>query len=109
MLVFTPAQLKKLSTLSFVPAGEVKGGNTRMLPPSQCYFSGTSNVQFHSKLFVFVDFGNQANQFLSACGTKHEPSVEEIAKILLEDPRKFYELADGRDKYGGVSQAMLQY
>lgn len=97
--VFTPAQLKKLSTLPFVPAGEVKGGNTRMLPPSQCYFSGTSNVQFHSKLFVFVDFGNQANQFLSACGTKHEPSVEEIAKILLEDPRKFYELADGRDNY----------
>jgi hypothetical protein len=25
--------------------------------------------------------------------------VEEVVQILLADPRKFYELADGRDKY----------
>jgi hypothetical protein len=39
-----------------------------------------------------------ANGFLSVCGTKREPSVEEIAQILLANPRKFYELADGREK-----------
>ncbi|OCH90810.1 hypothetical protein OBBRIDRAFT_834709 [Obba rivulosa] len=105
---FTPSELTMLSQLPFVPVekGEkVTAGQkgaalaTRLLPPSQCYFSGDSRATFHSKLFVFVDFGQQGNQFLSACGTKHEPSVEEVARILLENPRKFYEIAEGRDNY----------
>lgn len=70
----------------------------RLLPPNQCYFAGDSKAQFHSKLFSFVDFGSRANTFLTACGTKHEPSVEEITRILLDNPHQFYELADGRDK-----------
>lgn len=70
----------------------------RFLPPSQCYFKGESSGQFHSKLFVFVDFGTSGNSFLKACGTKGEPSVEEIAQILLKDPRGFFQLAEGRDK-----------
>lgn len=94
-------ELSKLSKLAIVPTksdiGE-KGDSIRLLPASQCYFSGDSNAQFHSKLFVFVDFGPLANTFLSACGTKREPSVEEIAQILLANPRRFYDLADGRDK-----------
>jgi hypothetical protein len=49
-------------------------------------------------LFVFVDFGTSANSFLKACGTKGEPSVEEIVQILLKNPRAFFELAEGRDK-----------
>ena len=70
----------------------------RLSPPNQCYFKGESGGQFHSKLFVFVDFGTSANSFLKACGTKGEPSVEEIALILLKDPRQFFQLAEGRDK-----------
>lgn len=70
----------------------------RFLPPTQCYFKGESSGQFHSKLFVFVDFGTSGNSFLKACGTKGEPSVEEIALILLKDPRAFFDLAEGRDK-----------
>jgi hypothetical protein len=58
-------------------------------------FGTDSKGRFHSKLFTFVDFGALANAFLSACGTKHEPSVEEVAQILLADPYKFYELAGG--------------
>lgn len=74
------------------------GTNTPLLPASRCYFSGDSNAQFHSKLFVYVDFGPIANKFLSACGTKREPSIEEITRILLADPRKFYEVVDGPEK-----------
>jgi hypothetical protein len=96
---FSAAQLTKLSKTPIVPIPDTgKGGQTRHMPPSQCYFGGDSGARFHSKLFVFVDFGKQANGFLSACGTKHEPSVEEIALILLADPHKFYDLANGRDK-----------
>lgn len=80
------------------PENPPKSTGTRLLPPNQCYFKGESSGQFHSKLFVFVDFGTSANSFLKACGTKGEPSVEEIAQILLKDPRGFFELAEGRDK-----------
>ncbi len=73
-------------------------GAIRHLPPTQCYFKGDSQAQFHSKLFTFVDFGTTANAFLSACGVKHEPSVEEVAKILLDNPRRCYELAEVRAK-----------
>lgn len=103
---FTSSELKALADTPFVPIDRIsgQGGNekagssTQLLPPNRCYFKGQSNAQVHSKLFTFVDFG-PGNIFLSACGTKHEPSVEEIAKILLDDPRRFYQLADGRDKY----------
>lgn len=69
-----------------------------MRVPKECYFKRDSEQNFHSKLFVFVDFGTKANNFLSACGVKHEPSVEEIVQILLADPRKFYDLAGAREK-----------
>lgn len=76
----------------------------RLLAPGQCYFKKDAQAQIHSKLFTFVDFGTQANQFLSACGTKHEPTVEEIAQILLENPHRFWELADSStEKYVGIT------
>ncbi|EGO00977.1 hypothetical protein SERLA73DRAFT_87350 [Serpula lacrymans var. lacrymans S7.3] len=106
---FSPSQLATLSKLPFVPVKSSKSlpdtssnqrSNTiRWITPNQCYFGGESKGQVHSKLFVFVDFGSTANSFLSACGTKHEPSIEEIANILIMDPREFYRLADGRDNY----------
>ncbi|KII91548.1 hypothetical protein PLICRDRAFT_512049 [Plicaturopsis crispa FD-325 SS-3] len=99
---FSSTELKSLSQMPIVPTtlqGAGKTASTQRLSPSQCYFDGQSRAQFHSKLFVFVDFGSQANSFLSACGTKHEPSVEEIANILLANPRDFYEKADGRDHF----------
>jgi hypothetical protein len=45
-----------------------------------------------------VDFGARANVFLGACGTKQELSVEDIAQILVAEPRRIYELANGREK-----------
>jgi hypothetical protein len=80
------------------PSDSLESKSPRFLSPSQCYFKGESSGQFHSKLFVFVDFGASGNSFLKACGTKGEPSVEEIAQILLKDPRGFFQLAEGRDK-----------
>ncbi|KAI0637255.1 hypothetical protein C8Q77DRAFT_1216014 [Trametes polyzona] len=95
---FSSTELRTLSQMNFVP---VKGANgaIRHLPPTQCYFKGDSQAQVHSKLFTFVDFGPTANAFLSACGVKHEPSVEEVVKILLDNPRRFYDLAEGRENY----------
>lgn len=99
---FLPAELKTISTLPIVPtkSKSEKGPPLKWLPPSQCYFGsgGEAEAGFHSKLFVFVDFGPQGNNFLHACGTKREPSVEEVTLMLLADPHGFYELADGPTK-----------
>lgn len=81
----------------------------RMLPPNQCYFMKDAGGRVHSQLFISVDFGARANGFLSACGTKEEPSVEEIATILLNDPRRFYGLANGRDKCVPVHFVFICY
>jgi hypothetical protein len=81
--------------MSIVPVKTTEKSSTRYLPPAQCFFGNPGKGKFHSKLFVFVDFGNAGNTFLSACGAKREPSVEEIAQMLLADPHKFYELAEG--------------
>lgn len=69
------------------------------LSPTQCYLGGEAKDRFHSRLFDFVDFGGAANTFLIACGSRHEPSVEEIAKKLLADPREFYKLAQGPSQF----------
>jgi hypothetical protein len=98
-VVFSSNDLKQLGQTNFVPIKpEAKEGKLRYLPPSQCFFGSETSAQFHSKFFVFIDFGAVANGFLSACGTKQEPSVEEIAQMLLNDPHNFYQLAEGREK-----------
>ncbi|KAF8629109.1 hypothetical protein AX17_005695 [Amanita inopinata Kibby_2008] len=68
---------------------------TTWLCPVQCYFSDENKARYLSKLFSFVDFGVTANSFLSVCGAKRQPSVDEVAQILLEDPRHFYTIAEG--------------
>ena len=99
LVEFSQIELRKLSETPFVPVRSTGGkGVMQRLPPIQCYFSGAGGAELHSKFFSFVDFGPRANVFLSACGTRQEPSVEEIAQILLANPRQFYELANGREK-----------
>ncbi|KAI0046331.1 hypothetical protein FA95DRAFT_1398210 [Auriscalpium vulgare] len=97
---FSTVELRRLSETKFVPA-KASGDKSlvRTLRPNQCYFAGASGATFHTKFFIFVDFGVKANSFLTACGTKSEPSVEEIVQILLADPRQFLALATSRDSY----------
>ncbi|KAG6370189.1 hypothetical protein JVT61DRAFT_12337 [Boletus reticuloceps] len=65
--------------------------------PTQCYLG--SKGEFHSKLFAFVDFGPVANRLLSACGSKGEPSIDEVAEILISDPKRFYALSGGYENH----------
>jgi hypothetical protein len=97
LIDFSSQELQKLSQLPIIPIpseGESSGFSFRWLPPIHCYFGGDAQDKFHSKLFVFINFGTRANAFLSACGTKREPSVEEVVVTLLDDPHKFYSLTE---------------
>lgn len=90
--------LQKISETPFIPV-EPTGykGDIKRLQPRRC-FLGNPRSELHSKLFGFVNFGARANEFLESCGTKQEPSIEDVARILLLDPRGAYELANGREK-----------
>ncbi|KAF8070283.1 hypothetical protein FPV67DRAFT_1486835 [Lyophyllum atratum] len=94
---FSSQELQSMMQLKIVPVKS--DGELRWLEPAHCYFGGDAKGKFHSKLFVFVNFGQPANGFLSACGTKHEPSVEEVVQMLLEDPHRFYASAEGPTQF----------
>ncbi|KIK67000.1 hypothetical protein GYMLUDRAFT_843929 [Collybiopsis luxurians FD-317 M1] len=98
---FTPTQLQKLSQLPMVPTRRRNDNGFQNIRPSQCFFGQEGKAGFHSKLFVFINFGASANSFLSACGAKREPSVEEITLMLLADPHNFYQLTGGPDSFLG--------
>lgn len=90
---FSKTQLEQLSSTSFVPT------NAGYLPPSRCYIGTKSGDSIHAALFTFVNFGVVANSFLVACGAKLEPSMEEIARMLLESPAKYYKLCGDPERY----------
>lgn len=125
-LDFSSGSLQYLSSLEFVPITKPMDTPTSPTPvhatkqphaltfvsPSKCYLSkGTdgenSSHGFHSQLFTFVDFGPSANAFLTACGVRQEPTVDELARMLVSDPRKFYELAGGYDRCGKLPSERL--
>lgn len=90
--------LQKLSETPFVPVESTEyRSDIKILQPRRC-FLGKQRSELHSKLFAFVDFGTSGNAFLECCGTSQEPSIEDVARILLADPQRAYELANGREK-----------
>jgi hypothetical protein len=95
---FSPVELGELPDTPFVPIKSTgDNGIIKRLQPNQCFFRA-ANSELHSKLIAFVDFGTRANAFLGACGARQEPSVEDFAQLLLAEPRRIYELANGREK-----------
>ncbi|KAK8864438.1 hypothetical protein IAR55_001687 [Kwoniella newhampshirensis] len=72
----------------------------QLFKPSQVYFvSKEGSDELYKSAFVFVDFGERANMFLRYCGVKSEPSVKDIAKLLMSEPAKMLEQAGSADRY----------
>jgi len=89
---FAPYELDLLSRLPIVPKTVWE-----RLTPAQCFLEKRTKHDLYSKLFHFVNFGTRASQFLRACGAKNEPSEEDVAANLVDDPERFYGLA-GRER-----------
>ena len=85
--------------LPIIPVpGNSLNSTTTLLPPNQCYFKGKASSELYSKLFAFVDFDYQGNIFLKAVGVRDEPTVEEIALVLVKDPEAFFQSTGGQKK-----------
>lgn len=75
---------------------EDKSGPIVHLSPRHCYL-GSSNV--YEDIFDFVDFGQSANSFLSACGSNNEPTKLEIAQLAAGEPARLLSILKSPDKY----------
>jgi len=96
---FSPPQLQTLKQAKFVPitAKDV----TQHVAPGGCFFQSAdlANQGPFKSLFTYIDFGPSARPFLLACGVKNEPTVQEIAQMLIADPAKFYALTGSAEEY----------
>lgn len=59
----------------------------RLVSPRLCFLGSDEK---YGAIFNYVDFGPVANAFLLRCGSKHEPSGVDLAKILLKEPAKIF-------------------
>ncbi|GAW19014.1 hypothetical protein ANO14919_084980 [Xylariales sp. No.14919] len=73
-----------------------KSGPIVYLRPRHCYL-GSSTM--YGDIFDFVDFGQPANSFLSACGSNNEPTKLEIAQLAAGEPARLLSVLRSPDKY----------
>lgn len=70
------------------------GGRVRHLSPRMCFLGDGGEL---ANMFDFVEFGKEAEMFLMRCGSKHEPSILDVAYLFTQQPAKLLnELSQAR-------------
>ncbi|KAI1390921.1 uncharacterized protein F4822DRAFT_166828 [Hypoxylon trugodes] len=101
-----PVIRKKRSSISETPTGtDNKSGNVVHLSPRNCYLG---NSAMYGEIFDFVDFGSSANAFLSACGSKTEPTKLEIAQFASSEPARLLSVLQSPEKYLGLLRLLAE-
>ncbi|KAJ5279942.1 hypothetical protein N7478_005314 [Penicillium angulare] len=73
-----------------------KGQRTRFVAPKLCYLGDGED---YKDIFDFVDFGQEANFFLLAVGSRREPTKIEIARMLVKEPARISTAFQSSEKY----------
>jgi hypothetical protein len=99
--------LTKLLNIPFVRVRDTRNPAaiiTILCRPNAIFFrpqddsSTSSNLySVYQRVFLYVDYGAAANAFLEACGVKRQPSIEQLAALMVGDPAKFLGLAQTKD------------
>ena len=88
---FVPVTKRDSSSLM---SGKSKG--VRHLAPSLCFLGDSEQYR---DLFDYVDFGPAANSFLLRCGSKHEPTIFEVAKLVVREPARIFSTFGSPERY----------
>ncbi|KAF3063881.1 putative hatpase c domain-containing protein [Daldinia childiae] len=104
-LIVPVVRRKELATSRLATDKEDKAGNVVHLSPRQCYL-GSSTM--YGDIFDFVDFGSSANAFLSACGSKTEPTKLEIAQLAAGEPARLLSVLQSSEKYLSVLKLLAE-
>jgi len=100
-LVFSAGEFDKIADLKIVPISRhPEQQEPGHVSPRECFLKSDSYPEdhFYQKLFTFVDFGKNANDFLKACGVKERPECIDILKALLKCPQTFLDTAKDPEK-----------
>lgn len=76
--------------------GAPKDGIIRHVSPRLCYLGEGED---YKDLFDFVDFGQEANLFLMAVGSKREPTKVELAQMVVREPARISSTFQSAEKY----------
>ncbi|KAL1980877.1 hypothetical protein VTN96DRAFT_3373 [Rasamsonia emersonii] len=99
----------RLSQAPIVPiqTGSIseKAPLVRHVEPRLCYLGDSDD---YGDIFDFVDFGQPANVFLMAVGSKQEPTKVEVARILVKEPARISSKFQNPDKYLNLLRSLAE-
>ncbi|KAL4926491.1 histidine kinase-like ATPase domain-containing protein [Aspergillus undulatus] len=70
--------------------------SVRRVAPRLCYLGEGED---YKDLFDFVDFGQEANLFLMAVGSKREPTKIELAQMVVREPARISSTLQSAERY----------
>ncbi|KAK1149914.1 hypothetical protein N8T08_003470 [Aspergillus melleus] len=90
--------IDRVSNARIVPIShtEAKDSSPRRVAPRLCYLGEGEDYR---DIFDFVDFGQEANFFLMAVGSKREPTKIELAQMLVKEPARISSAFQSSEKY----------
>ncbi|KAJ5669223.1 hypothetical protein N7462_010293 [Penicillium macrosclerotiorum] len=95
-----PKDVDQVGNASIIPITineqKEKGARSRLVAPKLCYLGDGED---YKDIFDFVDFGQEANLFLMAVGSRREPTKTEIARMLVKEPARISAAFQSSDKY----------
>lgn len=96
----SPQDVERVGNAPIIPVAintmAEKGPRTRLVAPRLCYLGDGED---YKDIFDFVDFGQEANLFLMAVGSRREPTKNEIARMLVKEPARISAAFQSSDKY----------
>lgn len=108
-----PHLVERLSSARIVPVplkpSDIRPGPTgklKWIPPRNCFLGGQGSPYY--EIFDFVDLGQDANAFLTKCGSKHEPTVAEVAYMIVREPDRLLDVFGGEKKYMGALRSIAE-
>ncbi|WVW83952.1 hypothetical protein I302_105975 [Kwoniella bestiolae CBS 10118] len=93
------SSIDSLRNFAFIPVTSANG-DVNFYRPTQVYFvARDGGEELYKSAFTFVDFGDRANIFLRYCGVRSEPSVRDIAQLLMNEPGRMLTQAGSAERY----------
>lgn len=96
----SPKDIERVGNAPIIPIATKdqtgKGPRSRFVAPKLCYLGHGDD---YKDIFDFVDFGQEANFFLLAVGSRREPTKTEIARMLVKEPARISSAFQSSDKY----------
>ncbi|QSS62628.1 HATPase_c domain-containing protein [Histoplasma capsulatum] len=95
--------IRKTSNSNLFPKD--KSSPVTHIAPRDCYLGESED---YGNIFDFVDFGQEANLFLLACGSKREPTKTEVASMLVKEPAMISAKLQTPEKYLNLLRSLAE-